>query len=71
MDIKDLNFETSTDDKDLVTLKLTISKDAYNKELEKQIEYYKPRVNVKGFRVGHAPNNIILSRYREALEERL
>ena len=68
MDIKDLNFETSTDEKDLVTLKLVVSKDAYNKELEKQIEYYKPRVNVKGFRVGHAPNNIILSRYREALE---
>ncbi|WP_295158171.1 trigger factor [uncultured Brachyspira sp.] len=68
MDIKDLQFETSTDEKDLVTLKITISKDAYNKELEKQIEYYKPRVNVKGFRVGHAPNNIILSRYREALE---
>ena len=51
MDIKDLNFETSTDEKDLVTLKITISKDAYDKELEKQIEYYKPRVNVKGFRV--------------------
>ncbi|WP_300370895.1 trigger factor [Brachyspira sp.] len=68
MDIKDLQFETSTDEKDLVTLKITISKDAYDKELEKQIEYYKPRVNVKGFRVGHAPNNIILSRYREALE---
>ena len=68
MDIKDLQFETSTNEKDLVTLKITISKDAYDKELEKQIEYYKPRVNVKGFRVGHAPNNIILSRYREALE---
>ncbi|MBW5390694.1 trigger factor [Brachyspira hampsonii] len=68
MDIKDLNFETSTDEKDLVTLKITISKDAYDKELEKQIEYYKPRVNVKGFRVGHAPNNIILSRFRDALE---
>lgn len=34
MDIKDLNFETSTDEKDLVTLKLVVSKDAYNKELE-------------------------------------
>ena len=41
MDIKDFNFETSTDDKDLVTLKVVVSKDAYNKELEKQIEYYK------------------------------
>ncbi|WP_295161927.1 trigger factor [uncultured Brachyspira sp.] len=68
MDIKDLNFETSTNEKDLVTLKITVSEDAYSRELEKQIEYYKPRVNVKGFRVGHAPNNIILSRYREALE---
>ena len=68
MDIKDLNFETSTNEKDLVTLNITIAKDVYDKELEKQIEYYKPRVNVKGFRVGHAPNNIILSRYRDALE---
>ena len=41
MEIKDFNFETSTDDKDLVTLKVVVSKDAYNKELEKQIEYYK------------------------------
>ena len=64
MDIKDFNFETSTDDKDLVTLKVVVSKDAYNKELEKQIEYYKPKVNIKGFRIGHAPNNIILSRYK-------
>lgn len=68
MEIKDFNFETSTDDKDLVTLKVVVSKDAYNKELEKQIEYYKPKVNIKGFRIGHAPNNIILSRYREGLE---
>ena len=68
MDIKDLQFETSSDDKDLVTLNLIISNEAYEKELQKQIEYYKPKVQIKGFRVGHAPNNIILSRYRGPLE---
>lgn len=68
MDIKDLQFETSSDDKDLVTLNIIISNEAYEKELQKQIEYYKPKVQIKGFRVGHAPNNIILSRYRGPLE---
>ena len=68
MDIKDLQFETSSDDKDLVTLNIIISNEVYEKELQKQIEYYKPKVQIKGFRVGHAPNNIILSRYRGPLE---
>ena len=68
MDIKDLQFETSKDEKDLITLKASVSKDAYNKELQKQIEYYKPKVNVKGFRIGHAPNDIVYSRYKDALE---
>ena len=68
MDTKDLQFETSKDEKDLITLKASVSKDAYNSELQKQIEYYKPKVNIKGFRVGHAPNDIVYSRYRDALE---
>lgn len=68
MDTKDLQFETSKDEKDLITLKVSVSKDAYNSELQKQIEYYKPKVNIKGFRVGHAPNDIVYSRYRDALE---
>lgn len=68
MDIKDLQFETSKDEKDLVTIKASVSKDAYDKELQKQIEYYKPKVNIKGFRVGHAPNDIVYSRYKDALE---
>lgn len=68
MDTKDLQFETSKDEKDLITLKALVSKDAYNSELQKQIEYYKPKVNIKGFRVGHAPNDIVYSRYRDALE---
>ena len=59
MDTKDLQFETSKDEKDLITLKASVSKDAYNSELKKQIEYYKPKVNIKGFRVGHAPNDIV------------
>ena len=68
MDTKDLQFETSKDEKDLITLKASVSKDAYNSELKKQIEYYKPKVNIKGFRVGHAPNDIVYSRYKDALE---
>lgn len=68
MDTKDLQFETSKDEKDLITLKASVSKDAYNSELQKQIEYYKPKVNIKGFRIGHAPNDIVYSRYRDALE---
>lgn len=68
MDTKDLQFETSKDEKDLITLKASVSKDAYNSELQKQIEYYKPKVNIKGFRVGHAPNDIVYSRYKDALE---
>lgn len=68
MDTKDLQFETSKDEKDLITLKASVSKDAYNSELTKQIEYYKPKVNIKGFRVGHAPNDIVYSRYKDALE---
>lgn len=68
MDTKDLQFEISKDEKDLITLKASVSKDAYNSELQKQIEYYKPKVNIKGFRVGHAPNDIVYSRYRDALE---
>ena len=68
MDTKDLQFETSKDERDLITLKASVSKDAYNSELQKQIEYYKPKVNIKGFRVGHAPNDIVYSRYRDALE---
>ena len=68
MDTKDLQFETSKDEKDLITLKAAVSKDAYNSELQKQIEYYKPKVNIKGFRVGHAPNDIVYSRYKDALE---
>ena len=68
MDTKDLQFETSKDEKDLITLKASVSKDAYNSELTKQIEYYKPKVNIRGFRVGHAPNDIVYSRYKDALE---
>lgn len=68
MDIKDLQFETSKDEKDLITLKAFVSKEAYDSELKKQIEYYKPKVNIKGFRVGHAPNDIVYSRYKSALE---
>ena len=68
MDIKDLQFETSKDEKDLTTLKASVSKEAYDKELQKQIEYYKPKVNIKGFRVGHAPNDIVYSRYKDALQ---
>ena len=68
MDTKDLQFETSKDEKDLITLKASVSKDAYNSELKKQIEYYKPKVNIRGFRVGHAPNDIVYSRYKDALE---
>lgn len=68
MDTKDLQFETSKDEKDLITLKASVSKEAYDSELKKQIEYYKPKVNIKGFRVGHAPNDIVYSRYKGALE---
>lgn len=68
MDTKDLQFEISKDEKDLITLKASVSKDAYNSELTKQIEYYKPKVNIRGFRVGHAPNDIVYSRYKDALE---
>lgn len=68
MDIKDLQFETSKDEKDLTTLKASVSKEAYDKELQKQIEYYKPKVNIKGFRIGHAPNDIVYSRYKDALQ---
>ena len=47
MDIKDLQFETSKDEKDLTTLKASVSKEAYDKELQKQIEYYKPKLILK------------------------
>lgn len=68
MDTKDFKFATSKNEKDLTTLVATISKETYEKELEKQVEIYRPRVNIRGFRIGHAPNSIILAHYREALE---
>lgn len=67
MNTKNLKIDTSTNDKDLTTLNIVVDNSAYEEELNKQIEYYKPRVNIKGFRKGHAPNNVVLSRYKDAL----
>ena len=70
MDIKDLQFETSKDEKDLTTLKAyQFQKRLTIKNCKKQIEYYKPKVNIKGFRIGHAPNDIVYSRYRTLYKE--
>ena len=67
MNTKNLKIDTSKNEKDLTTLNIVVDNIAYEEELNKQIEYYKPRVNIKGFRKGHAPNNVVLSRYKDAL----
>lgn len=61
-------FETSKDEKSLTTLKVKVDKNFYQKELDKQVEINKSKVSIKGFRVGHAPKEMILAKYREALE---
>ena len=66
--IDGLSFNISKDDNDMNTLEVIVSEEVYKKEIDKQVEEYKPKVVIKGFRVGHAPKEIILARYKEALE---
>ena len=65
---KGFTFKTSKNELDLSTLIVEVSSELFNKEMDKQVDIYKPKVQMKGFRVGHAPKDIILSRHREALE---
>lgn len=66
--IDGLSFNISKDDNDMNTLEVIVSEEVYKKEIDKQVEEYKPNVVIKGFRKGHAPKEIILSRYKDALE---
>lgn len=68
MENKAFTFTTSKDSKELTTLKVEVDRNRLGEEIKKQLVHYKPRVSIKGFRVGHAPDDIILSRYKEELK---
>lgn len=65
---KGFKFKTSKNELDLSTLIVEVSSELFKKEIDKQVDIYRPKVQMKGFRVGHAPKDIILSRHKEALE---
>ena len=69
--INNYSFDVSEDDKNLSTMKLIIDNETYQKRLDDIVEEYKPRMDIKGFRKGKAPKEIILKQYGESLEHEM
>lgn len=60
--------EITKDDKDLSRMSITVDKEIYKNKLIEIVEEYKPRIDIKGFRKGKAPTEIILKQYGPSLE---
>ncbi len=69
--LNNYSFEISTDDKGLSTMTVKVDNDNYQKELDKILEKYKPSIEVKGFRKGKAPKEMILKQYGPSLEQEM
>lgn len=50
------------------TAVITVSAERYDQEISRAVKEYMPHVEVKGFRKGHVPENIIRTRFANALE---
>ncbi len=66
--ISDYSFEIAKDDKDLSALTVVLDSESYKKNLDNLVEEYRPRIDIKGFRKGKAPKEMILRQHGEALE---
>ncbi len=66
--ISDYSFEIAKDEKDLSVMTITLDKESYEKNLNDIVEEYRPRIDIKGFRKGKAPKEMILKQHGEALE---
>ncbi len=66
--ISNYSFEIVKDEKDLSVMSIVVDNEAYQKSLDDIVEEYRPRIDIKGFRKGKAPKEIILKQHGEALE---
>ncbi len=66
--IGNYSFEITKDEKDLSVISVVVDNEAYQKSLDDIVEEYRPRIDIKGFRKGKSPKEIILKHHGEALE---
>lgn len=66
--IGNYSFEITKDEKDLSIMNVVVDNEAYKKSLDDIIEEYRPRIDIKGFRKGKAPKEMILKQYGESFE---